>query len=287
MKGYIYKVFIFLVVSTFFVSACKRKKDAEYAPSDGTVSETNDIQNQWDNALKISEDALDQNGQFDATVKTSAQGYLGCVKSIVKETIAEGNFIGRITIDFGTSYTNACFDGKIRRGKLIVKYTGKYRDDNTVIQIKTENYYVNNFRVEGRRTVTNTGNHVYSVVDAGLVGTGYTTLTTIDNKITTWKSTRTRTWTEGISTPTVLSDDEYLISGVADGTSSAGDVYSMTISSVTVKLLCYSAYLYMPVSGLVSITSPNGSRSVNYGNGSCDRNVQYTHTNGNTYDITL
>ena len=285
MKRNIIWIFSLALVSVVIFTACKKKTEEETTPSDGTTKESNDAQNQWDNALKISEDALSQNGQFDATVRTAATGVLGCSQSIVQQAISQGNFIGQITVDFGTSLTNACYDGKTRRGILIIKYTGKYRDANTVIQVTTSDYYVNNVKVEGSRTVTNNGDNTYTVVDAGVSGTGYATFTTLNNNVTTWKSTRTRT--EGISTPTILSDDVYVVTGNADGTSSAGDVYTMTITDLKIKLLCYSAYLYMPVSGTISIVSPKGTRSVNYGSGDCDRNVSYTHTNGQTYNISL
>lgn len=286
MKVNMLRIAALLLVSVVLFSACRRKKE-ELTPNDGTTTESNDAQNQWDNALKISEEAMDQEGEFDASARTAAFGLLGCAQSVVKETIAEGNFTGKITVDYGSSMTNACNDAKLRRGRIIIKYTGRYRDDNTVIQITTDNYYVNNIKIEGRRTVTNTGNHVYSVVDAGLDGTGYSRFITLDNKITTWKSTRTRRWTEGISTPGILTDDVYVINGTGEGVSSAGDAYTLTAVNLGVKLLCYSAYIFMPSSGIVTITSPNGTRTIDYGSGECDRNVVYTHTNGKTYNISL
>jgi hypothetical protein len=294
MKTNLFRILALVAVSTILLSSCKKKKEEEGTPSDGTTTESNDAQNQWDNALKISEDALDQNDQFSATprlsggdARSSATGILGCSQSVLQENITgDGDFIGKITVDFGSSLTNACTDGKVRRGKLIIKYTGRYRNMNTVVQVTTEDYYVNNVKVEGRRTVTNAGNYVYNVVDSGVNGTGYAKFTTLDGKITTWKSTRTRTWTEGKSTA-LLTDDVYVVSGNADGLSSAGDAYTMTITDLKVKLLCYSAFIYMPVSGTISITSPTGTRSVDYGTGECDRNVTYVHTNGKSYNITL
>lgn len=288
MKKNVLRIFAFLLVASVVLSSCKKKKDEDDpTPSDSATTESNDAQNLWDNALKISEDALDQNGQLQATTRTSASGILGCSQSVTLTAISEGDFIGQITVDFGTSLTNACNDGKVRRGKLIIKYTGRYRDANTVIQTTTENYYVNDVKLEGRRTVTNSGSNVYNVVDSGVDGTGYATLTTLAGKVTTWKSTRTRTWTEGISTPTIFTDDVYVISGSAEGTTSGGEAYTATATNITVKLLCYSAYMYMPVSGVFSITSSAGTRSVDYGSGNCDRDVVYTHTNGKTYNITL
>src|SRR5690606_27825676 len=150
--------------------------------------------------------------------------------------ISEGDFIGQITIDFGTETNEVCNDGRVRRGVLVVKYTGKYRDNGTVIQVTTQNYYVNDVRIQGRRTVTNTGSYVYKEVDAGEDGTGYARLTHSHNTFTTWKSTRTRTWTAGTGTPLNLLDHEYLISGNGDGTTRYGINYTLTASSIRIKL---------------------------------------------------
>lgn len=281
--------FTLVVVCTLVFSACRRNQDKDddsVIPTDGAVVESNDAQSQWNDALKISEEALGQYGQMTSS-KTSSNSILGCSKSVVKQAISEGCFIGKITIDFGTGYNNTCIDGKVRRGQLIVKYSGKYRDDNTIIQIATNNYYVNNAKVEGRRRVTNIGNYVYNVVDSGLDGTGYSNITTIDGKVSYWKSARTLTWSAGISTPSLLSDDEYIINGNGEGISSAGDAFTAIANAIKLKFSCYASHRFTPVSGTLTIHSAHGVRSLNYGLGDCDRFVLFTSVTGKAYIITL
>jgi hypothetical protein len=281
---YAFSIFLIIAVVT---TSCKRKKEDEETPSDTAVMESNDAQSQWDNVLKFSEDALEQYDQLTATVRTTSTEILGCTESVVQETISEGNFIGQITVDFGTSLTNACYDGRVRRGKLIIKYTGRYRDDNTVIQVTTENYYVNNAKVEGRRTVTNTGNYVFNVVDSGADGTGYSLITTLDGKRTSWKSVRTRKWVGGTSTPLNFSDDVYVINGSGEGVSSAGDQFITSANNITLRFLCYSAYIYAPVSGIFTIQSARGLRTIDYGMGECDRTATFTSVTGKTFTLNL
>ena len=286
MTRTILHVFSFFIVCAILFSACRQRNEDQSIPSDGAVTESNDAQLLWDNALKMSEDALDQNGQMTSTRVSSSQ-ILGCTQTVLKKSISEGNFIGMITIDFGTSYRNACLDGKTRRGQLIVKYTGRYRDKNTVVQITTNNYYVNNAKIEGRRTVSNIGNSVYNVVDSGLDGKGYSKITTIDGNVTTWKSARTRTWSEGSSTPLDFNDDVYIVNGNGDGTSSAGDVFTANANNIKLKLACYAMHMYTPVSGVLTIQSSSGSRFIDYGVGDCDRIVVFTSVTGKTYTLNL
>jgi len=262
------------------ISSCKRKKE-DATPNDGMVNETNEAESQWNDILKISEDAITAQGEASG-VRTSAD------PTITKETISEGNFIGKITVNFGTATVGN--DGRTRSGQIIVKYTGKYRTTGTVIQSTTQNYFVNGKEIRGVRTVTNNGSNSYYVVDAGLSGAEYAQIIYPNGGGTTsWKSTRDRVWTAGSGTIGTLSDDVYSITGQASGISKGGKAYDMTITNLVVKLECFlTYYIYMPSGGTIDITTAEGTRSVNYGNGvSCDRNVIYTAIDGKTYELSL
>ena len=63
-----------------------------------------------------------------------------------------------IIVDFGDGYPDDCLKyGKERRGKIIITYTGKYRDSLSVITTTFDQYYVNNNWIQGERIVTNNG----------------------------------------------------------------------------------------------------------------------------------
>src|SRR5436190_6315722 len=64
----------------------------------------------------------------------------------------------RLIIDFGTANC-LCYDGKHRRGKILVSYTGLYRDSASSHTITFDNYYVNNYKVDGTQTVINNGHN--------------------------------------------------------------------------------------------------------------------------------
>ncbi len=269
----------FLLIA-FYVSSCKKKKE-DTAPSDGLTSETNEAQSQWDDAFKISEDAINANGQSS---RTSVYPTITLVPG--------AGTTGTITVDYGTDGLTASSDGKFRKGKLLITYTDKYRNNGAVITTSTNNYYANGKHIKGRRTVTNTNNYTYSVVDSDSLGTSGSYAQIIypnGEGTTTWKSNRTRTWTAGYNTTTNLVDDIYNISGTSSGMSKEGKAYSMNITNLIVKLECFiTYYIYMPAGGTIDIITSEGTRSVNYGNGvSCDRNVTFTAIDGKTYELSL
>jgi hypothetical protein len=274
---------ITLLVTSAYISSCKRKKE-DATPNDGLTTETNEAQGQWDDALKISEDAMSTNSQS----RTEAVN-INC--ATVTSSTSTGIFIGQFTIDFGTG--TLCNDGRTRSGQLIVKYTGKYRTAGTIIQTTTQNYFVNGKQIIGCRTVKNTNGTVLTVLDSALPdSTGYAQIIYPNGGgTTTWRSARVRTWTAGSST-TTLSDDIYSISGSADGVSKGGKAYTMDIpvaNPLIVRLDCYlTYYTYMPSGGKINIVTTEGTRTIDYGNGtSCDRNITFTAIDGKSYELSL
>ncbi|MBC7488023.1 MAG: hypothetical protein H7282_14880 [Cytophagaceae bacterium] len=269
-----------LLMTSVYVSSCKKKKE-DATPKDGLTTESNEAQSQWDDVLKISEDAMMTNSQS----RTEAIN-INC--ATVTASTSSGIFIGQFTIDFGSG--TLCSDGRTRSGQVIVKYTGKYRTAGTIIQSTTNNYFVNGKQIIGCRTVKNTNGTVLNVIDSALPdSSGYAQIIYPNGGgTTTWKSTRIRTWTAGSST-TTLSDDIYSIAGTASGVSKEGKAYSMNITNLIVKLECFlTYYIYMPAGGTIDIITTEGTRSINYGNGvSCDRNVTFTAIDGKTYELSL
>ncbi len=185
-----------------------------------------------------------------------------------------------ITLDFGTENCTA-LNGRLRRGRILVTYTGRYRDEGTVITITPENYYVNNNLVLGTKTVTNMGpdtdGHPYFTV----VVNG--SLTAADGSWTsTHAAARVRTWIAGSDTQE-LADDVYLITGSGSGVNRNGIPYTVHIANaLRVALNC--AYI---TQGTVHIT-PTGRpmRVIDYGNGTCDGTFTVT-VNGQTFTVTI
>ncbi|WKZ66114.1 MAG: hypothetical protein QY325_15270 [Flavobacteriales bacterium] len=185
-----------------------------------------------------------------------------------------------ITLDFGDVNCTAA-NGRLRRGRILVSYTGRYRDAGTVITITPQDYYVNNNLVTGTKTVTNLGldanDHLhFSVTVNGALTAGDGSWTS------THQAQRTRTWIQGSDTP-ALADDVYLITGGGSGVNRNGVAYATAITqALRVALNCPFI-----TAGTVSITPANRPvRVVDYGNGSCDGTFTVT-VNGQTFTVTI
>lgn len=176
-----------------------------------------------------------------------------------------------ITIDFGS--TNCvCNDGRTRRGKILLSYSGRYRESGTVISISFNNYFVNDNQLTGTKTITNqglnnAGNLVYKIDVNGQVikANGGGTIS--------WTSSRQREWTAGANTPLVWSDDAYSITGTASGTNASGKSYTINITKPLVRKMSCRWF----ESGTLDVT-PEGkpTRTLDYGSTGCDANATVT-----------
>lgn len=266
------KILAVLTAGTLLV-ACNRNEDWTAPASDASKAELfyNDVQNLSDEACNTGD---------VATIKSLNGVMSGCATVTLDTTSSPRTAI----IDFGT-VNCMCTDGRNRRGRILVSFTGRYRDAGTVITISPDNYFINDNQVLGTHTVTNQGTNIngniyYSVSVSGSI------ILANGNGTINWESTRTREWIAGSATPGDFSDDAYSITGNGTGTTAAGDQVSVNITSPLVRRLEPGCRQHF-VSGTIEIT-PSGKpeRILDFGSGSCDNQATVT-VNGNTYNITL
>jgi hypothetical protein len=192
---------------------------------------------------------------------------------------------GNLVVDFGN--TNClCRDFRYRRGRILVDYTGRYRDSLTVITTTFQDYYVgtdtsNMYQVLGTKTVTNKGRNGSGQIWFTVEVDGQ--LINGNNQTMEWNSSRTRTWTAGETTPLNWLDDEYLIGGTANGVSFERRSYTLNIT--TPLHVDYDCRWIR--SGVIELT-PQGksTRVLDYGPDNCDNAATVT-VNGTTFNITL
>jgi len=183
-----------------------------------------------------------------------------------------------LTVDYGSSNCT-CNDGKTRRGKIITTFTGAYAAPGTVITHTTDNYYVNDVKFDGTKTITNVGLNNNGQPHFNIQINGTVTMTT--GEVVQYSSSRVRTWTQGYSTWLTYMDDEYDITGTANATYSTGGGYTcQTTAPIHLKVGCP-----FPVSGKLEITpSSKPVRTIDYGSGTCDNTFTVT-VNGYTFTI--
>jgi hypothetical protein len=274
----------------FFFTACNNKEEQDVQPQTQTeevaVGDNATGLNESDEVVAIAEDALDRGG---AAMRVSAgqetyQSAYGAIITVQKN----GDGTGNITIDFGTGTTGR--DGKTRKGKIFIAYSGSYHAHNSRQVITFGNYYVNDHQVEGQKTLLTTidsSNGTYPIfvtrikVESGKI-------TWKDGKTTEWSGERTRKY-DYKNTLTDPNDDVVTITGTTVGKSRNGISFTAaTVAPLVVKLSCaISQKSWLPLEGALEVTPEGGTkRTVNYGSGTCDQTFTVS-VDGKSWDITL
>jgi len=259
------------------LTGCRKDKD-ELDTDTGTAVDNAFAEAIYDDAGIMADQAILEGGLTSFRGPGNDQSLLSQCATISYDTVANPK---QVTIDFGA--TNClCIDGRYRRGKVLVTYSGAYRDIGTVITIGFDNYFVSDYHLQGTKSVTNQGlnasNHTwFSITVNG-------TVTSPLGQVLTRQSTRLRERVEGENT-FAWNDDVYHITGAASGVTFSGSSYVAGITSpLEIALNCRWIK-----NGVLEFT-PSGkqTRSVNYGylNGNCDRYAELTIGN-NTYIIEL
>jgi hypothetical protein len=260
--SYSRKLLLFTAFLLFVLAFNACKKDSTSTETSTTTQQT------W-----ASDEALAQK-TFDDIQGIVDEGSSRTLKSLSNDTVFLGSCATvtldlsvmpyKLTIDFGT--TNClCPDGKYRRGKIISTFNGAYSDSGTVIRDSLDNYYVDEYKVQGVRVVINEGHN-----NAGHPHFSVTTNGSIikpnNGGTITWNSADEREWIAGYNTFTWL-DDEYLITGTTNGTAANGQSYTVTINTaLDVKLNCHyitAGTLTLKPEGVPDIT-------MDFGDGTCD-----------------
>jgi hypothetical protein len=178
-----------------------------------------------------------------------------------------------MTLDYGDSNV-LCDDGVCRRGKIIVSWTGRYRDNGTVIQITTSNFYQNDIKIDGTKKVTNMGRNGSSQMYWNIEVIG--SITDTDGRTFTWSSNRVRTWVAGEATKLIRFDDKYTVTGNSQGKNRKGVNFTSIITkALYIELNCK----YLLTAGTIEIANadqPSRKVIVDFGSGTCDNVGTYT-----------
>jgi hypothetical protein len=270
------KLFLVLATVVTFMVSCKKEEDQnklKRSAVDFAIGENlfNDVFSQSSNAVIKAQDS--------ASGKKSMYDVLASCATITITPFDLTTFPKTIVVDFGT--TNClCNDGRYRRGKLNIVTTGWFRDSGTVVTITPQDYYVNNNKVEGQKTITNKGRNTVGHLNYDIVVHG--TISTSEGTIS-WNCVRNHEWIEGDSTIFNPWDDVFLIRGEAWGTNIHGEDYQV----VVINPLRIARSCRWVTAGVLRITSGGHVLDINYGDGNCDGTVVITldQTNTSTYVV--
>jgi hypothetical protein len=280
------KIILFSFVALFVIS-CKKNNDEN---TNNTTPLSDEIVAATDNALSSNmfDDVFKQASYGGKKMDDSLSGKMtkdlkaGSCATVTITPFDLTTWPKTVTVDFGN--TNCLGnDGRYRRGKVVMTITTWYRDSGCVITVTPQNYYVNDHKIEGTKVITNLGrnnqNHLrYSVeVTNGKV--------TDPNGSTyrTWNSSRIHEWINGENTLNPW-DDEYLITGTANGMTRTGKNYNIVITTPLNVCTCCRWIQ----SGQLTLTVENHQPIyIDYGSTpNCD-NIATVTVNGTNYVIQM
>lgn len=195
-----------------------------------------------------------------------------------------------ITLDFGTVGCPGP-DGRVRKGKVIIEYTGRLINAGSIATAHFENYYVDDVHVEGTHKITNTSET--NIPRRFRIEVINGKLTRPNGNYTEWNSTRVVTQIDGLATTVFPKDDVFKIEGSASGVTRRGNLLVRWESTITEPLVRRFTCRWI-VKGrvrTVRVNLPNPTTSpwvgiLDFGAGNCDNQATLT-INGTAHQITL
>ena len=271
------------LVAILLLGSCKKAAEViEEVQKDKIMAEDNHAAEDEADDISVMSDEAYNYGELRSRGGSGGSGVMGDTVKITRSKMDS-----TITIDFGKNGI-AGKNGKIRKGKIVIKFNGGYKIVNSSISQTFDNYSVNGKKIEGTRSITYKGDT--SGMPKWAIQSDLT-ITKTDGKKVTWSSTRIRIMTAGSATPLNWYDDEYTITGYANGITSNGDTYSLVIGKPLFIKMSFSApslckYI---LDGTITYTRGTRSVSLDYGYGgvtSCDNQAEMDY-NGKKSIITL
>lgn len=277
---FFYAAFLLLLIVTLFVS-CKKAKENR---STTTSSDNSIVENAFDDVFKTVNETAEDEGSSKGT---KVYSFGNCATVTVTPDWPDTTFPKSVVVDFGTINCTGT-DGRTRRGKIEYTISDRYRNPGSVITVNPVDFFVNDYKVEGQKSITNNGRNQSNNLSYTINVTGGK-VTTPEQEVIIWESTRTREWIEGESTTYVtdgidgIFDDVYSITGNASGTNREGRSFTVTVTeALIVKLSCR----WITEGKLEIVPDGLDTRTIDYGDGNCDNEATVTIRN-KTYNFTL
>jgi hypothetical protein len=218
------KKIIVPILALFFMSC----QEDELKP-DVSSAQAIEALTEYISVNKVFQDVGNNSGDAVLSAETSTIGRSAETKNgpiVTVEPMDFTTFPKTTTIDYQSGVL--CEDGITRKGIVTIVSTDWYGQEDSEHTTTFNNYYHEDFKVEGTHYVKNLGlnendNLEYSVI----IENGK--ITTKTGGIINYTENSTRTWVEGYNTPLNIWDDEYQLIGTQSGVSSKNIEYALSI----------------------------------------------------------
>jgi hypothetical protein len=261
---------LLIMGSLALLTSCNR---AEQTTDTSSIANDDDAA---ENAFYDMKIASDNAGTEISHTKSLEKGYVDSCVTIQNVNYNKDTKQGILTLDFGTTNCT-CKDGKQRRGKIQVEYKGGKEVVGTSVVYTADQYFVNNYGVSGKKTVTYSAPLTWNIkVQDGIV-------TKPDGTKVSWESDRVRKMIAGQTTLTDYTDDTYEITGTSNGVNAEGNKYAFSTETALVKSM---GCQYIKAGKLKIERDGKKDAVVDYGDGTCDDKATVKIGN-RSKDITL
>ena len=289
-----------VMVTSLVFSACKKQDDDSSGASGkeefATVASESDaaaevvFDDVFNNVLGVSNEVgIGGTGVFGRVdVSSGSTNRVEGVDSttcyaVTTKQLSAIRFPLQITVDFGSGCTGR--DGRTRKGKIIVTYTGHLFLPGQSATTSFDGYYLEDIKVEGTYKLTNTGT---GTTDKKSYTTQITNakLSQSNGDYIQWNSEKTIMQIEGAATPLIGIDDAYYITGKSGGSVQKDGKYFQWSTLITAPLTKRFTCRWI-AKGTINLKKGNDAVAVlDYGSGSCDNKASFT-VNGGIHEITL
>jgi hypothetical protein len=235
---------------------------------------------------KIAEDIMAHNDLSDLVDDDADMAFDGLTGELDERsncptvTLAQprGTWPNTVTLDY--SEAGCTTGGRTFKGKVVITQTAAMNTAGATRTFTFENFAVENVQIAGTKVVVNGGTNADG--DPFFSVTVDETLTYPDGSSATWQAERVRTFTEGSETPT-RNDNVWTITGSGSGVNRNGVAYSTNIITPLV-LARPCAWIG---AGEITFTANNLTRTLNFGDGTCDREATLTLPDGSERTIKI
>lgn len=265
---------IFIGIISFLIISCESISDKILPEPDLSLLEDEvEIYRSYEDVDNLTLEVMQANG-LGARVINSNQTLVCQSSNVIVDKITK-----KIIIDFGTGCTSE--EGVVRKGKVLLTYTGNLAFPGSSIITSFEGYEVNGLKLEGTRILTNTGINLAISTITMTVKVENGKITWPDNTFATLKMNQVREIKLGAQ------GYETTVTGTGEG-KSRGDYDYSTLITTPLKLTqtCIASGIWVPNSGVLQFTYKGIAASVDYGSGTCDKVGKVTYPGGSK-DVTF
>ena len=145
-------LFIFLLC----FESCKKDEDSVFDNTTTSAQDNGAAENAFADIKRVVEEAADDEGQSNRLARGGSYSFGNCATVTINPAWIDTTWPKQMEIDFGATNCTGVY-GVNRRGKLQVTLTDRYRNPGSILTIQPQNYFVNDVKVEGTKTITNIG----------------------------------------------------------------------------------------------------------------------------------